>query len=164
MSGENNSSAEKGAFPPRNNYNPLAWIIGNPKIEEGTWIGAFTVIDGSNGLEIGKECDISCGVHIYTHNTMKRCVSGKKFNSDGSINKDLTEKKPVKIGDHVAIGANAVIMPGVSIGNHCIIGACSVVTKNIPDYSFAAGAPAKIKGKIIINGEKVEIEKIKEET
>lgn len=144
---------------PENEYNEYAWIIDNPKIGKGTWIGAFTVIDGSGGLEIGKECDISCGVHIYTHNSMKRCVAGKRFNKDGSINKEMLERKPVKIGNNVAIGANSVIMPGVSIGSHSIIGACSVVTKDVPEYSFVAGAPAKIKGKVIIKGDKVEIVK-----
>ena len=59
-----------------NPYNPHAWIIGQPEIGEGTWIGAFTVIDGSGGLRIGRGCDVSCGVHIYTHSTVRRCVSG----------------------------------------------------------------------------------------
>ncbi|MHA4875698.1 hypothetical protein, partial [Enterococcus faecium] len=61
---------------PDNRFNPHAWIIGDPEIGEGTWIGAFTVIDGSGGLHIGAGCDISSGVQIYTHSSMRRCVSG----------------------------------------------------------------------------------------
>lgn len=137
----------------KNNYNEHAWIIGEPKIGEGTWIGAFTIIDGSGGLEIGKQCDISCGVHIYTHSTAKRCVAGKKFNSDATINRDAIEKKSVKIGDHTFIGAQAMIMMGVTIGKHVIIGAGAVVTKDIPDYSIAAGVPAKIIGKVMIEND-----------
>ncbi|MEK6886804.1 MAG: acyltransferase [Nanoarchaeota archaeon] len=138
-------------------YHETTWIVGNPMIGKGTWIGAFTVIDGSGGLEIGKECDISSGVHIYTHSTAKRCVSGKKFDKNGSIDRSLIEKKPVKIGNNTFIGANSTILMGVTIGKHSIIGAGSVVIKNIPDYSVAAGTPAKVIGKIIINKNSTEI-------
>jgi len=127
----------------REKYNEHSWIIGEPKIGKGTWIGAFTVIDGSGGLKIGKECDISCGVHIYTHSTVKRCITGKKFNEDGTINRELIERKPVEIGDNTFIGANATIMMGVKIGNRCIIGAGSVVTKDVPSDTTVVGIPAK---------------------
>ncbi len=50
----------------------------------------------------------------------------------------------VTIGDDVWIGMRTIIMPGVTIGNGCIIGAGSIVTHNLPDYSVAAGVPAKI--------------------
>lgn len=49
-----------------------------------------------------------------------------------------------RIGDNVFIGMNASIMPGVSIGNNCIIGTNSVVTRDIPDNTVAAGNPAKV--------------------
>lgn len=52
--------------------------------------------------------------------------------------------KPVSIGNDCWIGGGSIILPGVSIGNGCTIGAGSVVTKNIPDYSLAAGNPAKV--------------------
>ena len=52
--------------------------------------------------------------------------------------------KGVTIGDDVWIGMRTIIMPGVTIGNGCIIGAGTIVTHNIPDYSVAAGVPAKI--------------------
>lgn len=51
---------------------------------------------------------------------------------------------PVKIGEGSFIGMGAVIQPGVNIGRNCLIAANSVVTKDIPDYSIAAGAPARI--------------------
>ncbi len=51
---------------------------------------------------------------------------------------------PVKIGKYTWLGQNACVMPGVTIGRHCVIGANSVVNKNIPDYSIAAGSPAKV--------------------
>ena len=52
--------------------------------------------------------------------------------------------KPVRIGDHVWIGGNVTILPGVSIGDHSIIGAGSVVTKDIPANVIAVGNPCKV--------------------
>lgn len=52
--------------------------------------------------------------------------------------------RPVVIKDFVWIGANVIILPGVTIGEGCIIGAGSVVTHNIPDCAVAAGNPAKV--------------------
>lgn len=54
----------------------------------------------------------------------------------------------VTIGDNVWVGGNTVICPGVHIGNNCVIGAGSVVTKDIPDWSIAAGNPCKVIRKI----------------
>jgi acetyltransferase-like isoleucine patch superfamily enzyme len=52
--------------------------------------------------------------------------------------------KQITIEDNVWVGANAVITAGVTIGKHAVIGAGSVVTKNIPEFSVAAGNPARI--------------------
>ena len=122
-------------------------IFGKPKIGKCVWIGPFTIIDGSGGLEIGDGCDISAGVHIYTHTTVKRCISKRVY--------DKIDRKPVKIGNYVFIGANATILAGVKIGDHSVIGAGAVVNKNIPPYSIAAGIPAKVIGKIKIKNGKV---------
>jgi len=51
--------------------------------------------------------------------------------------------RPIKIGNDVWIGAHVIILPGVTIGNGSVIGAGSVVTKDIPPYTVAAGTPAK---------------------
>ncbi|NUA25398.1 acyltransferase [Cupriavidus basilensis] len=57
------------------------------------------------------------------------------------------EDKPVEIGDDCWIGVNVAIMPGVRIGRGCVIGANSVVTRSLPEYSIAVGAPAVVKSK-----------------
>lgn len=123
---------------PPNKYNPHAWIIDNPEIGEGTWIGAFSVIDGIGGLKIGKFCDISCGVHIITHSTVKRCVTERKYNE--------VEKAETIIEDYVFIGEHATILKGVYIGCHSVIAAGTVVKENtrIPPYSLVAGVPGRI--------------------
>jgi len=125
-------------------YNLHTWIIGKPDIGKGTWIGAFTVIDAQGGLKIGKGCDISSGVHIITHSTVKRCISERKYNK--------IDKKPTIIGDYVFIGENSTLLMGVAIGHHSVIAAGSIIKENskIPPYSLVAGVP----GKIIRNIEK----------
>lgn len=125
---------------PRNPYNPLAWVIGEPIIGDGTWIGAFTVIDGSGGLTIGAGCDVSSGVHIYTHSSAKRCVSGREY--------EVVDRAPVAIGDRVFIGANAVINMGVTIGDESVVGAGAVVTHDVPTRSIVAGVPARRIGTV----------------
>lgn len=54
----------------------------------------------------------------------------------------------VEIGEGTFIGFGSTIMPNVRIGKNCVIGAGSVVTTDMPDYSIAAGIPAKIIRKI----------------
>lgn len=57
---------------------------------------------------------------------------------------DLEITKPIIVGDNVYIGIRTIVLPGVKIGNNVIIGAGSVVTKDIPDNSVAAGVPARV--------------------
>jgi carbonic anhydrase/acetyltransferase-like protein (isoleucine patch superfamily) len=125
---------------PGNKYNPYAWILGEPDIGEGTWIGAFTLLDAKYAsLKIGKGCDISSGTQILTHSTAKRCISERKYNK--------VDYKSIEIGDHVFIGTNVTILMGAKIGHHSIIAAGSVVPENMDvlPYSLVAGVPAKIK-------------------
>ena len=123
-----------GALPP-NDYNQHAWFVGEPEIGDGTWIGAFTLIDGSGGLVIGRGCDVSTGAQIYTHSSVKRCVSGRRFPE--------VERQPTSIGDHVFIGANATVMMGVTIGDHSVVAAGAVVTRDVPPRTVVAGVPAQ---------------------
>ena len=63
--------------------------------------------------------------------------------SDGE-ERFLCYAKPVVIGDDCWFGANVVVCPGVTIGEGCVIGAGSIVTRDIPARSFAAGSPARV--------------------
>jgi acetyltransferase-like isoleucine patch superfamily enzyme len=134
------SGRSAGRLPP-NPYHEQAWIVGEPNIGEGTWIGAFTVIDGSGGLTIGEGCDISSGVHIYTHSTARRCVSGRRF--------DHVEREPVTVGDRVFIGANAVVLMGVTIGDEAVIGAGAVVSRDVAPRTVVAGVPARAVARVL---------------
>lgn len=137
-------TAQPGSLP-ANPYNEHCWLIGEPSIGEGTWIGAFTLIDGSGGLTIGRGCDISSGVHIYTHSSARRCVSGRAHST--------VDRAAVTIGDRVFIGANAVIMMGVTIGDESVIGAGSVVTKDVPPRTVVAGVPARPIAEVLLGDE-----------
>ncbi len=139
---------------PPNTYNRHAWFVATPKVGEGTWIGAFTVIDGSGGLTIGKGCDISSGVHIYTHSSARRCVSARAVRE--------VDTSPVVIGDHVFIGANAVVNMGVTIGSHAVVGAGAVVTKDVPPYTVVVGVPARPVARVVVEGASVHYEQIQE--
>jgi len=116
-------------------------IYGNVKVGKNTWIGPFTILDGTGGLEIGSYCSISTGVQIYTHDTVKWAVSGGKHKY---------EYGKTKIGDCCCLCPNVIIKKGVTIGNHSVIATNSFVNKNIPPYSIAAGNPAEIIGRVVI--------------
>ncbi len=137
---------QPGELPP-NPYNRHAWIIGDPDIGPGTWIGAFTVIDGSGGLHIGSGCDVSSGVQIYTHSSVRRCVSGRTFAE--------VERRPTRIGDRVFIGANAVVNMGVSIGDEAVVAAGAVVSRDVAARTVVAGVPARLVARVAIDGAEV---------
>jgi acetyltransferase-like isoleucine patch superfamily enzyme len=132
---------------PDNPYHPHAWIVGEPQIGEGCWIGAFTVIDGSGGLTIGRGVDVSCGAQIYTHTTVRRCVSGRAHPD--------VERTPTIVGDYVFIGANAVVNAGVTVGDHAVVGAGAVVTSDVAPYEIVAGVPARRIGHVELDGSDV---------
>ena len=125
-----------------------SYVFGKVSIGKNTWIGPYTILDGSGGkLSIGEFCSISSGVQIYTHNTVKWALTKGKSEF---------EKKSVRIGDCCYIGPNSIIGMGSSIGKCSVIGSLSFVNSKIPPYSIAFGSPAKIVGKVIVKGKKVE--------
>jgi acetyltransferase-like isoleucine patch superfamily enzyme len=123
---------------PDNPYNAHCWITGTPQIGEDVWIGAFTLIDGMGGLTIGRGVNISCGVSILTHSTVKRCVTERVWNQ--------IDYQPTVIEDYVFIGQNATVLMGCTIGHHSIIGAGALLAENtiIPPYSMVVGVPARV--------------------
>ena len=89
-------------------------------------------IQANNGIIFGNNIELAPGVSIISSNHKATNLS-KHENG-----------KPIIIGNHVWIGANATVLPGVTIGNNVTIGANSVVTKNIPSNSIAVGNPCEV--------------------
>jgi len=117
-----------------------ALVLGDVKVGKNTWIGPFTVLDGSGGLEIGDNCSISAGVQIYTHDTVDWAVSGGQANAVYA---------PTAIGSNCYIGPNTVVAKGVRIGSGCIVGANSLVLADIEGGSKAFGTPCLTIGKVV---------------
>ena len=135
---DNTNSDQSWHGIPSNRFNAHCWITGAPEIGDGTWIGAFTLIDGQGGLTIGRGCDISSGAQILTHSTVRRCLTERRYNR--------VDRQPTILEDHVFVGTNAVILMGCRIGHHSVIGAGAVVLEGsvIPPYSLVAGVPARV--------------------
>lgn len=143
---------ERGKFTAPSSQNVTiynsATVIGDVKIGDNTWIGPFCMIDGSGGLTIGANCSIATGTQIMSHDTVRWAVSGGQ---------EPYEYSPTSIGDCCFLGAHSVIVRGVTIGKHSIIGAGAVVTKDVPEFSIVAGAPARIIGHVSIQSGKVSL-------
>ena len=112
-------------------------VLGDVRVGERTWIGPFTVLDGSGGLEIGSNCSISAGVQIYSHDSVQWAVSG------GSAPYDY---RPTRIGSRCYLGPNVVVAAGVTIGDGAIIGANSFVRDDVAPGMKAAGTPCRVIG------------------
>ena len=115
-----------------------SFVFGDVTIGANSWIGPFTMLDGSGGgLTIGDFCSISSGVHIYTHDTVLWALSGGVKEA---------RKGTVSIGSKTYIGAQAVIIAGITIGSRCVIAANSLVNRDVPDGTMVGGTPARRLG------------------
>lgn len=133
------------------------YLDANVEIHYKSWLGATPSTGLTPQLIIRKGTIIGDFAHIYaTHNiTIEEdvLIANFVFISDNLhsftdintpiIRQKILQKKTVNIGTGAWIGEHVCII-GASIGKHCVIGANSVVTKDIPDYSIAVGAPAII--------------------
>lgn len=97
-----------------------------------------TILDVGK-VYFGDNCLLAPNVSIYT--------AGHPLHPD-SRNSGYEYGMDIHIGDNVWIGGGSIVCPGVTIGSNCVIGAGSVVTKDIPDWSLAAGNPARVIRKI----------------
>ena len=122
----------EGAF-----INPLFYCDYGFNIEVGKNFYAnynCTILDVGK-VTIGDNCMFAPNVAIYT--------AGHPIHPD-SRNSMYEYGIPVSIGDNCWLGGNTIVCPGVKIGNNVVIGAGSVVTKDISDWSIAAGNPCRV--------------------
>ena len=109
--------------------------VGDVSIGDHTRIGLHNTIIGP--VVIGSHVNLAQGITITALNHIFSDPQ-KRIDEQG------VSTDQVIIEDDTWIGANAVILPGVTIGRHSVIAAGAVVTKDIPPHSLAAGIPAKI--------------------
>jgi len=109
--------------------------VGPVIIGDRTKIGLSNTIIGpvsiGNDIRLAQNITLSGLNHNYTDVTLPIHVQG-------------VSTAPIVIEDETWIGANVVVLAGVTIGKHCIVAAGSVVTKDVPSYSVAVGNPARV--------------------
>ena len=109
------------------------------------FFGNFNLMIQDDGLvTIGDDCNFGPNCTIVT--PIHPMIPEERYRlkaPDGTPQR-VCYAKPVVVGNDVWLGANVVICPGVTIGDGCVIGAGSVVTRDIPPRSFAAGNPCRV--------------------
>ncbi len=103
----------------------------------------FTVQDDAE-VTIGDDCNFGPNVTIVTPIHPMLATERKAIRTPKGETKTLCYAKPVHIGNNCWLGASVTVCPGVTIGDNCVIGAGSVVLRDIPANSFAAGVPCKV--------------------
>jgi len=130
-------------------------IINNPFSIIDSTIGEYTYISINSRISnasIGKFCSIGpnflCGWGIHPTDgisTSPMFYSTLKQNGISLSKKNkIDERKPIRIGNDVYIGANVIVLDGTTINDGAVIGAGAVVSKDIPPYAIAVGCPIKV--------------------
>jgi acetyltransferase-like isoleucine patch superfamily enzyme len=123
-------------------FEPGVWITApgaaRVRIGAGTFLNLNVMIAAYELVEIGSHCMLANGCFVSDAN--------HRFDDPGRpvTWQGFTSKGPTRLGDNVWCGAHVVITSGVTVGERCVIGANSVVTRDLPPFSIAAGAPAKV--------------------
>ena len=105
------------------------------RLGKGTYPGdsPHCYINAQCGIEIGDGCNLAPGVGLIS------------ANHDPYDNTRYLPAEPIRLGRHVWVGMNAVVLPGVQLGDYTIVGAGAVVTKSFPEgYRIIGGNPARV--------------------
>jgi maltose O-acetyltransferase len=119
-------------------YLPHIVFKGNVEIGPNTYFNSGRIASGNNSkVTVGEWCAIGHNVNIHA-------ITHDPKDATGPENLRNLIEKDINIGDHVWIGSNSFILPGVHVGDYSVIAANAVVTKNVPPYTVVGGVPAKI--------------------
>lgn len=111
----------------------------NIEIGENFYANMNCIVLDEAKVKFGDNVFVAPGCGFYT--------AGHPFDVE-QRNRGLEYAKPIIIGNNVWIGAQVCVLPGVTIGDNCVIGAGSVVNKDIPAGSLAAGNPCRVIRKL----------------
>lgn len=109
--------------------------VGDVIIGDHTRIGLYNTIIGP--VTIGSHVNLAQGITITA-------LNHNFDDSEKRIDQQGVTTKEVVLEDDIWVGANAVILPGVTIGKHAVVAAGAIVTKDVPPHSLVAGVPAKV--------------------
>jgi acetyltransferase-like isoleucine patch superfamily enzyme len=120
-------------------FYPGVWIAPgrNLVLGDNVDLALDVLITTSGGVEIGERTLIGYRTQIISGNHKVPSQGGRIFGSGHEYAK-------VKIGSDCWIGANCIIMPGVSVGEGAVVAGGSVVTKDVDAFTIVAGVPAKL--------------------
>ena len=128
-----------------------AYVVGDVVIGENVSVWPGAVIRGDFGrITIGKNCVVedTCVIHSGSPQTPK-CLSDVVIGENVQIGHGAVINAR-RVGNHVLIGMNATVLHDCEIGDYCAIGAGAVVSQGmkVPNGSFVAGVPGRIKGEV----------------
>jgi len=108
----------------------------------------FIAYGGADRIEIGNYCSVASGVRILSggdHDLNNITTYPLEIlGAQGGPEKGASSPGLVRVGNDVWIGTNALVLGGTVIGDGAVIGAGSVVTRDVPAYAVAVGAPAQV--------------------
>jgi len=119
----------------------------NLSVEDLVYIGHYNFIEASNGIKLGKGCQITSYVNITTHSS-HQSIRLYGSNYAKASNHLGYERGSIEIGEFTFIGPFSVIMPSTKIGKGCVVAAHSYVKGEFPNYAIIAGNPARIVGDV----------------
>lgn len=112
----------------------------NLKINNYVWVWHYSILDATEGIEIGEGAQIGAWVGIFTHGSENSIrLLGEEFVNIPNKERLGYTRGRVKIGAYTFIGAKATVLPGVTIGKGCLIASGAIVAKDVPDYSIVVG-------------------------
>ena len=124
---------------------PIQFHYGTHCTVGDRFFGNFNLtIQDDARVTIGADCNFGPNVTIVTPVHPMLPDERKALLDAQGQPRHMCYAKPVSIGHDCWFGANVVVCPGVTVGDNCVIGAGSVVTRDIPSNSFAAGNPARV--------------------